>query len=208
AVGLRERPAVRDPFQSLREPGIRIDVIHLALCKSVPMVAQVRPPPRDPREERIILVIVCSLIARSTIFESISIRPSISKRSKAMRLDVAQRIASVSWDLPGQARQLLLPEIEERRHDGGGPFLARLHSGCRILAADVGLDLPEPRHRHRGLHHQLRTLVDVQFVEPPPDVGKAGGQPFPHWRPPAWRTDYRRHSRRPAECLQSPPARS
>ncbi len=61
-----------------------------------------------------------------------------------MRLDVAQRIASVSWDLPGQAPQLLLPEIEERRHDGGGPFLARLHSGCGILAADVGLDLPEP----------------------------------------------------------------
>ena len=32
----------------------------------------------------------------------------------------------------GQARQLLLPEIEERRDDSGGPFLAHLHSGCRL----------------------------------------------------------------------------
>ena len=42
----------------------------------------------------------------------------------------------------GQAGQLLLPQIEQRRDDGGGLFLACFHPRCGILAADVGLDLP------------------------------------------------------------------
>ena len=52
-------------------------------------VAQVRPPPWLPAKCAFFLMMVCGRIARSTVLESISIRPSLRKRSRAMRLDVA-----------------------------------------------------------------------------------------------------------------------
>ncbi|KRR28530.1 hypothetical protein CQ13_39550 [Bradyrhizobium retamae] len=42
----------------------------------------------------------------------------------------------------GQARQFLLPQIEERFDDGGRLFLACFHPSCGILATDVGFDRP------------------------------------------------------------------
>jgi hypothetical protein len=53
----------------------------------------------------------------------------------------------------------------------------RWHPRCGILAADFGLDLPQPGHGRDGLRRQLRALVDVQLVEAPPNVGKAGCKP-------------------------------
>jgi hypothetical protein len=38
-------------------------------------------------------MMVCGLIARSTMLESISTRPPLGKRSRALRLDVAYGIA-------------------------------------------------------------------------------------------------------------------
>ena len=55
----------------------------LAVCKRVASVAHVRPPPSLPANRLFFLVIVWGLIARSTIWESISIRPSVRKRSSA-----------------------------------------------------------------------------------------------------------------------------
>lgn len=60
-----------------------------AVCRSVAMVAQVRPPPWLPAKSAFFLVMVCGRIARPTVLESISIRPSLRKRSRAVRLDVA-----------------------------------------------------------------------------------------------------------------------
>src|SRR5438045_9335946 len=42
----------------------------------------------------------------------------------------------------GQAGQLLRPQIEQRRDDGGGLFLARFPPHWRILTRDARLDLP------------------------------------------------------------------
>jgi len=87
---------------------------------------------------------------------------------------IANRLGEFGF--AGQARQLLLPQIEQRFDDGGRLFLACFHPRCRILAADVGLDRPKPGHCRDGLCRQLRALVDVKLVESPPDVGKAGCQ--------------------------------
>ena len=43
----------------------------------------------------------------------------------------------------GQAGQLLLPQIEERRDDGRGLFLAHLHPRCGILRVQP-LDVKRP----------------------------------------------------------------
>ncbi len=55
----------------------------LAVGKRVASVAYVRPPPSLPANRLFFLVIVWGLIVRSTIWESISIRPSVRKRSSA-----------------------------------------------------------------------------------------------------------------------------
>ncbi|ESX19222.1 hypothetical protein X765_32155 [Mesorhizobium sp. LSHC440B00] len=47
------------------------------------------PPPSLPAKSAFFLTIVWGLIARSTILESISTRPSARKRSRTARLDVA-----------------------------------------------------------------------------------------------------------------------
>ena len=44
-----------------------------AVCSSVAMVAQVRPPASLPAKRLFFLVIVCGLMARSTMLESSSI---------------------------------------------------------------------------------------------------------------------------------------
>ena len=49
------------------------------------MVAQVRPPPSEPANRLFFLVMVWGLIARSTMLESSSTRPSVRKRSKMSR---------------------------------------------------------------------------------------------------------------------------
>ena len=88
-IGLRDRPTPRDPFESLGEPDVRIDVIHL---RGLQKRGDDRPGPTAAtaaREERFFLVMVCGRIARSTVLESISMRPSLRKRSRATRLDVA-----------------------------------------------------------------------------------------------------------------------
>lgn len=57
----------------------------LQVCNKVATVAQVRPPPSLPANRLFFLVIVWGLIARSTMLESISMRPSVRKRSSASR---------------------------------------------------------------------------------------------------------------------------
>jgi hypothetical protein len=61
----------------------------LQVCRRVAMVAQVRPPPAEPAKSAFFLVMVWGLIARSTVLESISMRPSVRKRSRAVRLEIA-----------------------------------------------------------------------------------------------------------------------
>ena len=84
--------------------------------------------------------------------------------SEAPGCGIADRLGEFGF--AGQARQLLLPQMEEPRDNGGGLFLARFHPRLRILAADVGLDLPQPGHGGDGLRRQARALVDVKLVEP------------------------------------------
>ena len=147
-----------------------------AVCKSVATVAQVRPPPADPANNAFFRVIVCGRMARSTMLESISTRPSLRKRSRAARREsgVADRLGEFGF--PGQARQFRFPQVEEPCHNGGGLFLAGFHPCCGILAADVLFDLPERSHGRDRLRRQPRAFVHMQFVEPPPDMGKTGGQ--------------------------------
>ena len=58
----------------------------LQVCSKVASVAHVRPPPSLPANRLFFLVIVWGLIARSTMLESISIRPSkISERPSILR---------------------------------------------------------------------------------------------------------------------------
>lgn len=53
------------------------------------MVAQVLPPPSLPAKSEFLRVIAWGLIARSTMLESISTRPSVRKRSKMSRREMA-----------------------------------------------------------------------------------------------------------------------
>ena len=57
-----------------------------AVCRSVAIVAQVLPPPSLPANRLFFLVIAWGLIARSTMLESSSMRPSARKRSKIERI--------------------------------------------------------------------------------------------------------------------------
>jgi hypothetical protein len=50
---------------------------------------------------------------------------------------------TMSFGFAGQAGQLLLPQIEERRDDGRGLFLAHLHPRCGILRVQP-LDVKRP----------------------------------------------------------------
>lgn len=61
----------------------------LQVCNRVAMVAHVLPPPSEPANRLFFLVMVWGLIARSTILESSSMRPSARKRSKMARRVVA-----------------------------------------------------------------------------------------------------------------------
>ena len=53
------------------------------------MVAHVRPPPSDPAKRLFLRVMVWGLMARSTMLESSSIKPSVRKRSKISRRAMA-----------------------------------------------------------------------------------------------------------------------
>ena len=53
------------------------------------MIAHVRPPPSGPAKRLFLRVMVCGLMARSTMLESSSIRPSVRKRSKMSRRAMA-----------------------------------------------------------------------------------------------------------------------
>ena len=61
----------------------------LAVWSNVAIVAQVLPPPSLPAKRLFFLVIVWGLIARSTMLLSSSMRPSVRKRSKMERREVA-----------------------------------------------------------------------------------------------------------------------
>lgn len=61
----------------------------LAVARSVAMVAQVLPPPSEPANRAFLRVMVCGRMARSTVLESISMRPSARKCSSASRRLVA-----------------------------------------------------------------------------------------------------------------------
>ena len=58
------------------------------------MVAHVRPPPSDPVKRLFLRVMVWGLMARSTMLESSSIRPSVRKRSKVSRRAMAASLFS------------------------------------------------------------------------------------------------------------------
>lgn len=60
-----------------------------AVCSSVAMVAQLLPPPSLPAKSEFFLVMAWGLIARSTMLESSSMRPSARKRSKMARREIA-----------------------------------------------------------------------------------------------------------------------
>lgn len=89
SIDPRDRPALRDPFESLREPGVRIDIVHL---RGLQKLGNGRPGPAATmaaRKERIFVVMVCGRIAHSMLLEAISIRSSLRNRSRTVRLDVA-----------------------------------------------------------------------------------------------------------------------
>src|SRR5258705_8818554 len=86
---LRDRPALSDALKGLREQACGSTSFIFAVCKSVATIAQVRPPPADPASNAFFRVIVCGRMARSTMLESISARPSLRKRSRAARRERA-----------------------------------------------------------------------------------------------------------------------
>lgn len=61
----------------------------LLVCRRVAMMAHVRPSPSDPAKRMFLWMMVCGLIARSTMLESGSMRLSVRKRSKISRLAIA-----------------------------------------------------------------------------------------------------------------------
>ncbi len=61
----------------------------LQVCSRVAMVAQVRPPPAEPAKSAFFRVMVWGLMARSTMLESISTRPSLRYSSSAARRERA-----------------------------------------------------------------------------------------------------------------------
>jgi hypothetical protein len=68
-------------------------------------------------------------------------RRSGSARERCAWIGIADRLGEFGF--AGQAGQLLLPQIEERRDDGRGLFLAHLHPRCGILRVQP-LDVKRP----------------------------------------------------------------
>jgi hypothetical protein len=60
-----------------------------AACSSLPMVAQLLSPPSLPSKSEFFLVMAWGLIARSTMLEPSSMRPSARKRAKMARREIA-----------------------------------------------------------------------------------------------------------------------
>lgn len=60
-----------------------------AVCSSVATVAHVLPPPSLSAKSEFFLVMAWGRIARSTMLESSSMRPSARKRSKMTRREMA-----------------------------------------------------------------------------------------------------------------------
>lgn len=87
---------------------------------------------------------VCGRIARSRVLESISIRPSRRKRWRAVRLDVAKRIASASLDLPDRRGSSLFHRSKS------AAMIRRTFPGALSPASQDpgrgGLDLLQPGH--------------------------------------------------------------
>ena len=110
------------------------------------MVAQVLPPPSLPANRLFFLVIAWGLIARSTMLESISTRPSVRKRSKMSRREMAYRSASASFDLPETRGRVACQRVKRSRTIAAEDFLTRRDTSLRVLAPDGLLDLPELRH--------------------------------------------------------------
>ena len=79
------------------------------------MVAQVRPPPSLPANRLFFLVIAWGLIARSTMLESSSMRPSVRKRSKMSRREMAYRRASASLDFPETRGRVACQRVKRSR---------------------------------------------------------------------------------------------
>lgn len=79
------------------------------------MVAQVRPPPSLPANRLFFLVIAWGLIARSTMLESSSMRPSVRKRSKMFRREMAYRRASASLDFPETRGRVACQRVKRSR---------------------------------------------------------------------------------------------
>lgn len=127
----------------------------LAVWRRVASVAQVRPPSWLPANRLFFLVIVWGLIARSTMLESISIRPSVRKCSSASR---GERVADCFGGL-GLARdlaQLLLPKIEEAG-DVGYRFFPTQHGA---------LSASRPRTSSSMRHSSvIAMIVSVAAIE-------------------------------------------
>ncbi len=85
-VDFAAQPAVGDTLKRESKPASGSTLFFFAVCNSVAMVAQVRLPPSLPANRLFFLVIVCGLMARSTMLESSSMRPSVRKRSKMAHL--------------------------------------------------------------------------------------------------------------------------
>lgn len=97
------------------EPSLGSTVSIFAVCSSVAIVDPVLPPPSLPVKRLFFLMVAWGLIARSTMLESISMRPSVRKRSNTSRREMAYRRASASLDFPETRGSVTCQSVKRSR---------------------------------------------------------------------------------------------
>ena len=161
----------------------------LAVWISVIATAQCRAPPSLPANNAFLRVRIFGLIARSTTFVSISIRPSSRNidQARPMPDGVADRLGQIG-DARNPVDMLVQPAIQGLDNR---PTSLVAHPPAVLggMPADLGLDRIEFANAPQHVGRQRRLGGDVEIVEAPPQVrpaecqrhrsiGAISGQPF------------------------------
>ena len=144
----------------------------------VAMDAHVRPPPTEPAKSEFLrrngLGPDCALDDVGVDLDAAVVEEQ--QQGRAMGSGVADRLGELRF--AGDARQLALPEVEQRLHDGGGRRASRRLT--RLAAAGRA---PRPRRPTSSFicstvaRRDDRLAVGVEVEEPAPQVGPASGEP-------------------------------
>src|SRR3954467_10391205 len=128
------------------------------------MTAQLSPPPSEPANNAFLRFRASGRIDRSTVLESISIRPSSRKRQRpSQRASVADRLGKLA--LLADERQLGAQPGFERGDDGTRSLLANGATFLGEALADVLLDSIEQRDALQRFVSDRRGFGDGAVVE-------------------------------------------